>query len=191
MKRFIAMKEIELKILDMSSTLQPADAYALVLKEVDGKRKLPIIIGSLEAQSIRTVLMGYTVPRPMTHDLMQTVMRELGATLQKVVIYKVNEGVFYSYIYIECAQKEYCVDSRTSDAIALALREPCPIYATEEVMSQEYMQEDAEGQFSVSVKLVSLPVLQQALDNAVRDENYELAAKLRDEIRKREKETKR
>jgi bifunctional DNase/RNase len=108
-----------------------------------------------------------------------------------VVIYKVNEGVFYSYIYIECAQKEYCVDSRTSDAIALALREPCPIYATEEVMSQEYMQEDAEGQFSVSVKLVSMPVLQQALDNAVRDENYELAAKLRDEIRKREKETKR
>jgi hypothetical protein len=181
------MREIELKILDMSSTLQPADAYALVLQEAKGQRKLPIIIGSLEAQAIRTMLMGYSMPRPMTHDLMLTVMRELGATLAKVVIYKVKEGVFYSYLHFRRGAEEFRVDSRTSDAIALALRQPCPIYTTDEVLSHEYMQDETENQFGISVNLVSLPVLREALDKAIRDEDYELAAKLRDEIRRREK----
>jgi hypothetical protein len=180
------MGEIELKVLDMSSTLQPADAYALVMEEVKGKRKLPIIIGSIEAQAIRTKLMGYKLPRPMTHDLMLTVMKELGTTLKKVVIYKVKEGVFYSYLYLQHGEEELQVDSRTSDAIALALRVPCPIYATEEVMNHEYMQEEGDGQFAVSVNLVSLPMLRQALDKAIIDENYELASKLRDEIHRRE-----
>jgi hypothetical protein len=181
------MREIELKVLDMSSTLQPADAYALVMEEVNGKRKLPIIIGSLEAQSIRTMLMGYKMPRPMTHDLMLNVTKELHATLKKVVIYKVKEGVFYSYLYFDHDGEEFRIDSRTSDAVALALRQPCQIYATDEVLSREYMQEDGDGQLSVSVKLVSLPMLRQAMQRAVDDEDYELAAKLRDEIRRREK----
>ena len=83
------MDEIELKVHDMSSTLQPADAYALVLEEVNGNRKLPIIIGSLEAQAIKVVMMGYKMPRPLTHDLFLTVTKELGTALKKVLIYKV------------------------------------------------------------------------------------------------------
>jgi bifunctional DNase/RNase len=158
------------------------------MEEVNGKRKLPIIIGSLEAQSIRTMLMGYTMPRPMTHDLMLNVTKELQATLKKVVIYKVKEGVFYSYLYFDHAGEQLRVDSRTSDAVALALRQPCPIYATEEVLSHEYMVDDGEGQMSISVNLVTLPMLRQALEKAIKEEDYELASKLRDEIKKREGE---
>ena len=88
------MDEIELKVHDMSSTLQPADAYALVLEEVNGNRKLPIIIGSLEAQAIKVVMMGYKMPRPLTHDLFLTVTKELGTALKKVLIYKVKDGVY-------------------------------------------------------------------------------------------------
>ena len=95
------MDEIELKVHDMSSTLQPADAYALVLEEVNGNRKLPIIIGSLEAQAIKVVMMGYKMPRPLTHDLFLTVTKELGTALKKVLIYKVKDGVYYSYLFLE------------------------------------------------------------------------------------------
>ncbi len=90
------MDEIELKVHDMSSTLQPADAYALVLEEVNGNRKLPIIIGSLEAQAIKVVMMGYKMPRPLTHDLFLTVTKELGTALKKVLIYKVKDGTAFS-----------------------------------------------------------------------------------------------
>ena len=93
------MDEIELKVHDMSSTLQPADAYALVLEEVNGNRKLPIIIGSLQA--IKVVMMGYKMPRPLTHDLFLTVTKELGTALKKVLIYKVKDGVYYSYLFLE------------------------------------------------------------------------------------------
>ena len=98
------MDEIELKVHDMSSTLQPADAYALVLEEVNGNRKLPIIIGSLEAQAIKVVMMGYKMPRPLTHDLFLTVTKELGTALKKVLIYKVKDGVYYSYLFLEKEQ---------------------------------------------------------------------------------------
>ena len=94
------MDEIELKVHDMSSTLQPADAYALVLEEVNGNRKLPIIIGSLEAQAIKVVMMEYKMPRPLTHDLSDSDQR-VGAALKKVLIYKVKDGVYYSYLFLE------------------------------------------------------------------------------------------
>ena len=116
------MDEIELKVHDMSSTLQPADAYALVLEEVNGNRKLPIIIGSLEAQAIKVVMMGYKMPRPLTHDLFLTVTKELGTALKKVLIYKVKDGVYYSYLFLEKEGEVFKIDSRTSDAIALAMR---------------------------------------------------------------------
>ena len=128
------MDEIELKVHDMSSTLQPADAYALVLEEVNGNRKLPIIIGSLEAQAIKVVMMGYKMPRPLTHDLFLTVTKELGTALKKVLIYKVKDGVYYSYLFLEKEGEVFKIDSRTSDAIALAMRCGCPVYTTDEII---------------------------------------------------------
>lgn len=182
------MDEIELKVHDMSSTLQPADAYALVLEEVNGSRKLPIIIGSLEAQAIKIVMMEYKMPRPLTHDLFLTVTKELGATLKKVLIYKVKDGVYYSYLFIEKGGEEFKIDSRTSDAIALAMRCKCSIYTTDEIMESEQLHETGEAAFTVNVNTVDVMVLKEALTKAIEEENYEQASHLRDEIKRREQE---
>lgn len=182
------MDEIELKVHDMSSTLQPADAYALVLEEVNGNRKLPIIIGSLEAQAIKIVMMEYKMPRPLTHDLFLTVTKELGATLKKVLIYKVKDGVYYSYLFIEKEGEELKIDSRTSDAIALAMRCECPIYTTDEIMESEQLNEITGKGFSAPVNTVDIVALKEALARAIEEEDYEQASRLRDEIKRREEE---
>lgn len=182
------MNEIELKVHDMSSILQPADAYALVLEEVNGKRKLPVIIGSLEAQAIKIVMMKYKMPRPLTHDLFLTVTTELGATLQKILIYKVKDGIYYSYLFIEKEGETFKIDSRTSDAIALAMRCGCPIYTTDAIMESEQLHEVGNTSFSVNVNTVNVEVLKEALTTAIEEENYEQASRLRDEIKRREQE---
>lgn len=182
------MKEIELKVHDMSSTLQPADAYALVLEEVNGDRKLPVIIGALEAQAIKIVMMDYKMPRPLTHDLLLKITGGLGAELKKVLIYKVKDGVYYSYLFIEKEGQMLKIDSRTSDAIALALRCKCPIYTTAEIIESEQLREAGDAAFTVSVNGVDLKAVREALAKAIEEENYEQASRLRDEIRRREQE---
>lgn len=184
------MNEIELKIHGMSSTLHPADAYALVLEEVGGSRKLPVIIGAQEAQAIKVMMVGYHPPRPLTHDLFPALTGLLGVTLRKVLIYKARSGVFYSYLYFDKDGEELKIDSRTSDAVALALRYRCPIYTTEDIMESEHLNEVGEGSFSVPITSVSLPMLKDALAKAIEKEDYEQASHLRDEIRRREEEEK-
>ncbi|MCE2615445.1 bifunctional nuclease family protein [Phocaeicola oris] len=181
---------IELIIEGMSTILHPAEAYALVLKEVGGERRLPVIIGAHEAQSIRVIMANYKFPRPLTHDLMVNLMEKMDIHMKKAVIYKVEEGVFYSYIYMEYQGEEFKLDARTSDAIALALRCGVPLYTLRTIMEHDHMSEDAEGHTSVTVNTVDLPELKRALEKAIRTENYELAASLRDEIRRREEEQK-
>lgn len=176
---------VELKIHDMSTTLYPADAYALVLEEVDGGRKLPIIIGQQEAQAIRVMMMKYQPPRPLTHDLFQTLTMHLGATLKQIVIYKAKDGVFYSYLYFDKEGEEIKIDARTSDAVALALRYKCPMYTTQSIMESEHLHDMGEGKFSVPISSVSLQMLEEALQSAIEKEEYEQASQLRDEIRKR------
>ena len=179
------MKEVELKIHDMSSTLYPADAYALVLEEVDGGRKLPIIIGHMEAQAIKVMMVKYLPPRPLTHDLFLTVTRQFGIELKKILIYKAKDGVFYSYLYYDKDGEEYKIDSRTSDAIALALRYKCPMCTTEDIMETEHLHDLGEGKFSVPITSVSVELLEDALQKAIDKEDYETASQIRDEIRKR------
>jgi bifunctional DNase/RNase len=176
---------VELKIHDMSTTLYPADAYALVLEEVDGGRKLPIIIGQQEAQAIKVMMMKYQPPRPLTHDLFQTLTMHLGATLKQIVIYKAKDGVFYSYLYFDKEGEEIKIDARTSDAVALALRYKCPMYTTQSIMESEHLHDMGEGKFSVPISSVSLQMLEEALQSAIEKEEYEQASQLRDEIRKR------
>ena len=176
---------VELKIHDMSTTLYPADAYALVLEEVVGGRKLPIIIGQQEAQAIKVMMMKYQPPRPLTHDLFQTLTMHLGATLKQIVIYKAKDGVFYSYLYFDKEGEEIKIDARTSDAVALALRYKCPMYTTQSIMESEHLHDMGEGKFSVPISSVSLQMLEEALQSAIEKEEYEQASQLRDEIRKR------
>ena len=176
---------VELKIHDMSTTLYPADAYALVLEEVEGGRKLPIFIGQQEAQAIKVMMMKYQPPRPLTHDLFPTLTMHLGATLKQITIYKAKDGVFYSYLYFDKDGEEFKIDARTSDAVALALRYKCPMYTTESIMESEHLHDMGEGKFSVPISSVSLQMLEEALQSAIEKEEYEQASQLRDEIRKR------
>ena len=176
---------VELKIHDMSSTLYPADAYALVLEEVGGGRKLPIIIGRQEAQAIKVMMVRYQPPRPLTHDLFPALTMQLGATLKQIVIYKAKDGVFYSYLYFDKEGEEIKIDARTSDAVALAMRYNCPMYTTKDIMDIEHLHDMGEGKFSVPITSVSLEMLEEALQAAIEKEEYELASQLRDEIRKR------
>lgn len=184
------MREIELKIHDMSSTLHPADAYALVLEEKEGGRKLPIIIGHLEAQAIKVMMLKYQPPRPLTHDLFTDLTGKLGVTMTKMLIYKAKGGVFYSYLYFDKDGEELRIDARTSDAVALALRYRCPMYATEDVIISEHLHDLGEGKFSVPITSVSLQMLEEALALAIEKEDYEQASHLRDEIRRRKEEEK-
>lgn len=184
------MREIELKIHDMSTTLHPADAYALVLEEKEGGRKLPVIIGHLEAQAIKVMMVKYHPPRPLTHDLFKGLTEQLGVTMTKMLIYKAKGGVFYSYLYFDKDGEELKVDARTSDAVALALRYRCPMYVTEDVIESEHLHEMGEGKFSVPITSVSLQMLEEALALAVEKEDYEQASHLRDEIRRRKEEDK-
>ena len=181
---------VELKIHDMSTTLYPADAYALVLEEVGGGRKLPIIIGHLEAQAIKVMMVKYHPPRPLTHDLFPKITTRLGAVLASILIYKAKDGVFYSYLCFDKDGEEFRIDSRTSDAVAMALRYQCPMYTTEEIMASEHLHDLGEGKFSVPITSVSLQMLEEALQSAIEKEDYEQASQLRDEIRKRKEDPK-
>lgn len=181
------MNEIELLIHDMSSTIQPADAYALVLEEKYGTRKLPIIIGAQEAYSIKIAMTKYKSPRPLTHDLFITLIRKMEVEFTKVLIYLVKDGVFYSYLYFTKDGNEYVIDSRTSDAIALALRYKAPIFTTVEIMDNEHLNEESNDSFSITINMVNIDILRDELNKAIKEENYEQASRIRDEILRREK----
>lgn len=121
-------KKIELQVLNISNSQAQAGAYALVLGEVGGERQLPIIIGATEAQAMVIEMKGIVPPRPLTHNLFASVLEVLGVKLMRILIYKVDNGVFYSYLYMKAEETILRIDARTSDAVALALRMNAPIF---------------------------------------------------------------
>lgn len=128
------MYKVRLNILGLSVSQTQSGAYALVLAEEHGDRRIPIIIGPVEAQAIAIHLEGLKPPRPLTHDLIKNIALAFDITLLEVTIHKLEEGIFFSELLCEMNGKEVRIDSRTSDAIALALRFRCPIYTTEEIL---------------------------------------------------------
>ncbi|QRX63438.1 bifunctional nuclease family protein [Dysgonomonadaceae bacterium zrk40] len=192
-------QKIKLSILGISFSQVQAGAYALVFSEEEGIRRLPIVIGTPEAQSIAIVMEGITPPRPLTHDLICSIWKELGILLKEVVIYKFEEGAFFSELLIEQNGTEYRIDSRTSDAVALAIRTNSPIFTTEEIMRNMAVVFDEHNEQSAADPLqeptkkreeeltdLRLDALKERLREAVNEENYELATSLRDEINRRE-----
>ena len=182
--------KVELQVLNISNSQAQVGAYAMVLGEVDGERQLPIIIGPAEAQATAICLKGIKAPRPLTHDLFYSCLNVLGATLLRVLIYKAKEGVFYSYIYFKKNEEIIRIDARTSDAVALAVRADCPIFIYESILERECIRltdgderpdtpEEDENSRTEPVSIISL---EEALNKAIQEENYELAARLRDEI---------
>lgn len=179
-------KKIELQILNITNSQAQAGAYAMVLGEVDGSRQLPIIIGAAEAQSMVLELKGINPPRPLTHTLFASVLDSLGVKMLRALIYKADNGVFYSYIYMRMEETILRVDARTSDAVALALRMGAPILIYESILEAECLKDgvaDGEGTpKGYSSREQTLEQLKAALQDAVKEEDYERAAQLRDII---------
>ena len=193
------MKKIRLDIIGMSYSQSQSGAYALILGERDGNRRLPIIIGGFEAQAIAIELEKIRTPRPLTHDLFKSFADVYHIELTEVVINKFSEGVFYAKLVCNDGKHEHEVDSRTSDAIALALRFSCPVYTYETIMSAAgiLMEEEAELTKPDDIKVekesgeqvsftdATLTELKEMLRNAIENEEYEKASKIRDELNKR------
>ncbi len=195
------MKRVKLKVMGISYSQTQSGAYALILIEEDGDRRIPIIIGGFEAQAIVIKLENLDPPRPLTHDLFKKFADEFNISVVEVMIYKLEEGVFFSKLLCNNGEKEYSIDSRTSDAVALALRFGCPIYITEEILekagitinpSDSDVSESDETDPLVEpesnkYESYSDDELYKMIDEAVKTEDYERAAAVRDEIEKRKK----
>lgn len=199
------MQLIPLTIKGISYSQTQNGAYALILNELDGPRKLPIVIGAFEAQSIAIALeKDIQPPRPLTHDLFKNTAERFGIHLSKVIIHQLNDGVFYSSMIVRQDDLEEVIDARTSDAIALALRFKAPIFTYEHILEQAGVVLQIEEKTKYSVKnstdintqeeaqepytdysSMDLDALESALELAVQQENYEQAARIRDEISKR------
>lgn len=179
------MRKVELKVQDVTQGTMGGKPFFLMLREVDGDRKLSVMIGATEAQAILVAMRGVQVPRPLLYDVYISTLDTFGISLREVLIYKVVDGVYYASLVLEGNEAFEHLDVRTSDAVALALRYHSPIYTVEALMAREHIYEDSNGAISIPVSSVDVSVLKEALERAVKDENYELAAQLRDEIARR------
>ena len=149
------MTNIELEVLGLSYSQTQTGAYALVLAEKDGNRRIPIIIGSSEAQSIAVQLEGLTPLRPLTHDLLVNIATSFAISIVKVNISKLDEGIFYSELVCERGGTSIIIDARTSDAVALALRFKCPIYTNEDILNKAgIILDDPKGTQKKNVKKI-------------------------------------
>ena len=198
------MDKIKLNVLGISYSQTQTGAYALVLTEEEGERRIPIIIGGFEAQSIAIQLEGLKPPRPLTHDLFHNFATTFNINLKEVIIYKLEEGVFYSKLICDNnGGEDVTIDARTSDAIALALRFKCSIYTTEEILSKSGIVIDLEkdqeqggskeqhksatssSTQTSQYKDMETEELEDLLDEAIKNEEYEKASVIRDEINRR------
>ena len=177
--------KIELQVWGITYNPVQSGAYALLLRQVDGEYRIPIVVGVAEAQSIAMRLENVIPPRPMSHDLMVSMLHAFGISIDEVLIYEFNEGVFMSQIRLNDGEKQVSLDSRTSDAIALALRTNARIFTTPEVMKQTgiLIEKNEKGDPVIrkeprTLADYSLTELQSLLDEAVDREEYERAAEI-------------
>lgn len=192
--------KVRLRVTGLTYSQTQTGSYALVLAEESGNRRIPIMIGAFEAQAIALHLEDLQPPRPLTHDLFKTFAHAFGIELKEVFINKLEEGIFYSELLFFSGQDIIRIDSRTSDAVALALRFKCPIYTTPQILDKagiildekvkeepEDVPEEPETDDSISDR--SLEELKELLDEAIRNEDYEAASDIRDELRRRERKS--
>ncbi|MEX0843656.1 MAG: bifunctional nuclease family protein [Balneolaceae bacterium] len=189
------MNKVLMEILGLSTSPSSGGAYALILTEAEGNQRLPIIIGSFEAQAIALELENIKPPRPMTHDLLKNFILSFDTQVKQVYINDLSEGTFYAQIIYERENELIELDARPSDAIALAVRFKAPIYVNDEVLKEagistepehQTLEEALKGEESSpgQKELTQLEKLEKELKTAIETENYEKAAKLRDRISK-------
>ncbi|MEA3477740.1 MAG: bifunctional nuclease domain-containing protein [Bacteroidota bacterium] len=195
------MNKLQLEIIGMSYSQSQSGAYALILGETHGKRRLPIIIGGFEAQAIAVELEKMKPSRPLTHDLFKNFADHYSIIIKEVIIDKFLEGVFFAKLVCISPEGESEIDARTSDAVALAIRFKCPIYTNEEIMAEagiimdektselnEDIAENFESSSSNEFADYTKDELNESLQKAIENEEYEKASKIRDELKNREKE---
>jgi bifunctional DNase/RNase len=193
------MDKVKLEIAGLSYSQTQSGAYALVLKEAGGKRSLPIVIGGFEAQAIAIELEKMTPTRPLTHDLFKSFALSFGIKVKEVVIYNLNEGIFFAKLICEKDGMFSEIDARTSDAIALGVRFKCPIYTFENILASagivldensdnalEGEKEDTQENHENPLTGMTIDELNVHLSEAIDEEDYEKASKIRDEINKRQ-----
>ena len=199
------MVKVQLDIVGLSYSQTQSGAYALVLSELEGNRRLPVIIGGFEAQAIAIELEGMTPSRPLTHDLFKTFSKEFEFDVKEIIIYNLIEGIFFSKLICTNKEgKEIEIDTRTSDAIAIAVRFNSPIYAyefifssagilleEEDIDSDSISDEEPDGMVieiegTPKKEELSIAELEKSLQSAIENEDYENASKIRDEITKRQ-----
>jgi len=192
------MKKTELEIVALSHSITQTQSYAVVLGEVNGLRRLPIVIGGFEAQAIAVALERMNPSRPLTHDLMKNFMLAFNVELHEVIINDLQEGIFYSKLVCSTENDTVEIDSRTSDALALAVRFGCPIYTYNNILDQAgiLMEEDNKKKKTVAavtsdtgttndLEALSLIELETLLSEVLEQEDYIKAISIRDEIKKR------
>jgi len=192
------MNKVSLNVLGISYSQTQSGAYALVLGEEEGNRRIPIIIGGFEAQAIAIQLEGLKPPRPLTHDLFHSFAMEYGIFVDSVFIFRLEEGIFYSKLICTNGGKRVELDARTSDAIALALRFQCSIYTTTDIIDRAGMIFSNEPQSPTlfreqtkkkdDLEFLDIAELEIMLNEVIISENYEQASKIRDEIKRRKRE---
>ncbi len=191
------MKKIDLEIVALSHSVTQSHNYAVVLGEMKGNRRLPIVIGGFEAQAIAVAMERMIPNRPLTHDLFKNTLDTFDVELQEVVINNLLDGIFYAQLVCTRDGEEFVIDSRTSDAIAMAVRFKSPIYTFDFIMDQAGVvlneSEDSEKNSILteepkpdSFDQYSEKALKQMLENVLENEDYEKAAKIRDELNRRE-----
>lgn len=189
------MKKVALDIIALHHSVGQNPNYAMVLGEVDGNRRLPIVIGAFEAQAIVVAMENMTPNRPLTHDLFKNTIETFEIELTEIVINNLLEGIFYSRLICKRGKDVFEVDSRTSDAVALAVRFDCPIFVYENILEEAGIVHDQAETKPVDTKSkpakvgfgeFSIHELRQMLDKVLVEEDYEKAAKIRDEIQKRD-----
>lgn len=192
------MNRTRLKVLGLSYSMSQTGAYALILADEEDKYRIPIVIGMPEAQSIAIELEKIQTQRPLTHDLMKKLADELDAVLEEVYIYRVEMGIFYAELLYVTDKRVIKIDSRTSDAIALALRYGCPIYSSTEVIEKIGIRVTPEGEgqddpttvvyttTGTEMEEYSVEELKQMLKEAIEKEEYEKASKIRDVLKLRQ-----
>jgi bifunctional DNase/RNase len=186
--------KVKLRLVGITFSQVQAGAYALILAENEGTRRVPIMIGTPEAQSIAIFLEQLRPPRPITHELFVSLLKALNINIKEVFIYKYEEGVFYAELIFDDGTKEIHLDSRTSDAIAIAIRANADIFITEEIMKEVSIElqgdeiieemEDAFRRTDLSPDKMNRDELQKTLDEAIAMEDYEKASYIRDLINK-------
>ena len=173
---------VELVVADIMSKVSDHRAHVLVLQEKDGLRKILVALGALEAQAIAFALRKVDVGRPLTHDLFGSMTKAFGIELQDVLIDRIDDGTFYSVLHYTKDDEEAFVDSRTSDAIAIALRAGVPIFIHAGLLNRMCIRDEQNGAISIPITAADEDTLRAAMANAVKEENYELAMKLKEEI---------